>query len=59
MGVFTYSPELGTFAESMGDPVPQEEKESRLERLMALQSELASAKNRINRETVGCIGGRR
>ena len=44
MGVFTYSPELGTFAESMGDPVPQEEKESRLESLMALQSELAAVK---------------
>ncbi len=52
MGVFTYSPELGTFAESMGDPVPQEEKESRLERLMALQSELASVKKQ------GLIGKR-
>ena len=44
MGVFTYSPELGTFAESMGDPVPQDEKERRLESLMALQSELAAVK---------------
>ena len=52
MGVFTYSPELGTFAESMGDPVSQEEKESRLESLMALQSELAAVKKQ------GLIGKR-
>lgn len=52
MGVFTYSPELGTFAESMGDPVAQEEKESRLESLMALQSDLAAVKKQ------GLIGKR-
>lgn len=41
MGVFTYSPEEGTFAESLGDPVSAQEKEARRERLMELQSRLA------------------
>ena len=40
MGVFTYSPEVGTFAESLGDPVSQDIKEARQENLMELQSRL-------------------
>lgn len=41
MGVFTYSPEVGTFAESLGDPVSQDMKEARQKKLMELQSRLA------------------
>ncbi|MCK9245613.1 MAG: 30S ribosomal protein S12 methylthiotransferase RimO [Anaerolineaceae bacterium] len=44
MGVFTYSPEVGTFAESMGDPVSQDTKQARREALMELQSRSALEK---------------
>ena len=44
MGVFTYSPEVGTFAERLGDPISQEVKEIRREELMKLQSRLALEK---------------
>jgi ribosomal protein S12 methylthiotransferase len=44
MGVFTYSPEVGTFAESLGDPVSQVVKEARQEKVMELQSRLALEK---------------
>ena len=44
MGVFTYSPEVGTFAENLRDPVSQAVKESRQEKLMELQSRLALEK---------------
>jgi ribosomal protein S12 methylthiotransferase len=44
MGVFTYSPEVGTFAESLGDPVSQDAKEARQKKLMELQSRLALEK---------------
>ncbi len=41
MGVFTYSPEIGTFAEGLGDPISNEVKETRKAQLMELQSRLA------------------
>jgi len=44
MGVFTYSPEVGTFAENLGDPVSVELKEARREKLMEIQSRLALQK---------------
>jgi len=44
IGVFTYSPEIGTFAESLGDSTIQEVKETRREKLMELQSRLAFEK---------------
>lgn len=44
MGVFTYSPEVGTFAERLSDPISQEVKEIRREELMELQSRLALEK---------------
>jgi ribosomal protein S12 methylthiotransferase len=44
MGVFTYSPEVGTFAESLGDPISQDAKEARRETLMELQSRSALEK---------------
>ena len=37
MGCFAYSPEEGTPAEHLGDPVPDEEKERRVSELMAVQ----------------------
>ncbi len=44
MGVFTYSSEIGTFAEGLGDPISQNEKEKRRDKLMELQSRLAVEK---------------
>ena len=44
MGVFTYSPEVGTFAENLGDPISADVKEARREKLMELQSRLALEK---------------
>lgn len=40
VGIFTYSPEEGTRAEPMGDPVPQEVKEKRRRQAMVLQRRL-------------------
>ena len=41
MGCFSYSPEEGTPAETLGDPVPEEEKERRVSELMELQEEIS------------------
>jgi len=41
LGVFTYSPEEGTAAFDLGDPVPQDEKERRLDRIMEIQRGIA------------------
>lgn len=40
VGVFTYSPEEGTRAEPLGDPVPQSVKERRRRRAMLIQRQL-------------------
>ncbi|HSM23929.1 MAG TPA: radical SAM protein, partial [Anaerolineaceae bacterium] len=45
LGAFTYFQEKGTTAERLGDPVSEEEKQSRLERLMMLQQEISLKKN--------------
>jgi len=45
IGAFTYYQELGTSAFDLGDPVSEEEKNSRLERLMTLQQEISLKKN--------------
>ncbi len=45
VGVFTYSPEEGTTAFPLGDPVAADTKERRRERLMRLQSRIALEKN--------------
>ena len=45
MGCFCYSPEEGTSAQKLGDPVPQEEKERRRSELMEIQEEISLAKN--------------
>ena len=47
LGVFTYSPEANTSAESLGDPVPQATKEARRLELMELQSKLSLKKQSL------------
>jgi ribosomal protein S12 methylthiotransferase len=48
-GVFTYSPEPGSGAEPLGDPVPFEEKSSRRHILMEAQQRISLSKNRAKR----------
>ncbi len=45
VGAFTFSFEPGTTSEPLGDPVPQEVKQERLERLMLLQEQISLEKN--------------
>jgi ribosomal protein S12 methylthiotransferase len=47
VGVFLYSPEEGTPAASLPDPVPEEVKAERYDRLMALQQGISLELNRI------------
>jgi ribosomal protein S12 methylthiotransferase len=46
VGVFTYSPEPGSGSETLGDPVPAEEKDRRRDFLLSLQRPVARRKNR-------------
>jgi len=46
LGVFEYSPEEGTSAYPLGDPVPAEEKERRRMEIMALQESIALENNK-------------
>jgi len=46
VGVFTYSPEEGTSAFALGDPVPARTKNSRKRRIMELQQKICRARNR-------------
>lgn len=46
LGAFTYSEEEGTEAARMPDQIPEKVKEERLQRLMELQKEIATQKNR-------------
>lgn len=41
LGVFTYSPEPGTKAERLGDPIPAAEKERRRQEIMMIQKEIS------------------
>ena len=52
MGCFAYSPEEGTPAEVLGDPVPDDVKQRRVDELMAIQEQISLEKNqaRIGRE---------
>jgi ribosomal protein S12 methylthiotransferase len=52
MGCFAYSPEEGTAAYALGDPVAEEEKQRRVSELMALQEQISLEKNqaRISQE---------
>ena len=45
MGCFAYSPEEGTPAEPLGDPVPDEVKQQRVSDLMAIQEQISLEKN--------------
>ena len=45
MGCFAYSPEEDTPAESLGDPIPDEEKQRRVSELMAVQEQISLEKN--------------
>lgn len=45
LGVFPFSPENGTPAEPLGDPIPQAEKEARQAELMRLQAKISLRKN--------------
>ena len=60
MGCFAYSPEEGTPAYRLGDPVPDEEKQRRVSELMALQESISLEinKSRIGK-TLRCIVDRR
>jgi len=46
LGAFTYSPEPGSGAEPLGDPVPSSEKQRRRDFLLSLQRPIARKKNR-------------
>lgn len=48
-GVFTYSPEPGSGAEPLGDPLSLEEKSSRRDILMEVQQKISLSKNRAKR----------
>jgi len=60
VGVFTFSFELGTASEPLGDPVPQEAKEERRERLMRLQQgiSLQSSQAQVGRSVRVLIEGK-
>ena len=45
VGAFTFSFEPGTSSEALGDPIPEETKLERLDRLMTLQSAISLKKN--------------
>lgn len=46
MGVFAYSPEEGTAAFGLGDPVDDETKQNRIDELMAIQESISLENNR-------------
>ena len=45
LGVFTYSPEEGTDAENLGDPIPEHVKEARREHIMEIQQAISLERN--------------
>lgn len=45
VGVFPYSKEDGTYAEILGDPVPEEVKQERINALMSLQQTISEERN--------------
>lgn len=60
LGVFTYSPEEGTFAASMPEQIPEEVKEERQGELMELQQEIvfARAQDMVGEEVLVMIEGK-
>lgn len=60
MGCFAYSPEEGTAAYRLGDPVPEEVKQERVSELMALQESISLEKNKARvGQTFRCLVDRR
>lgn len=59
LGVFTYSPEEGTFAASMPDQIEEEEKYMRRDRIMLLQQEISAehAQSHIGEEMQVLVEG--
>ena len=59
LGVFTYSLEHGTKSFSLGDPIDENEKERRRDRLMSIQTEISFLKNEkyLNRSLDVLIAG--
>jgi ribosomal protein S12 methylthiotransferase len=59
VGVFTFSFEPGTSSEPLGDPIPEQVKQNRRERLMALQQGISLEKNQalVGRELDVLIEG--
>jgi ribosomal protein S12 methylthiotransferase len=56
MGAFTYSPEPGSGSESLGDPVPSEEKGRRRDFLLSLQQPISRGRlRRLRGATVSAI----
>jgi len=47
LGVFTYSREEGTAAFDLGDPIPNEVKEERRDRIMQIQREISEERNQL------------
>ncbi len=47
VGVFTYSPEEGTPAYALGDPIPQRTKEARKKKLLEIQQKVARELNEL------------
>jgi ribosomal protein S12 methylthiotransferase len=52
LGVFTYSPEEGTPAFPLGDPITEKEKQKRADELMELQAEISGS---LNEEKIGKV----
>ncbi|MBR1584886.1 MAG: 30S ribosomal protein S12 methylthiotransferase RimO [Clostridia bacterium] len=52
MGAFTFSPEEDTPAAAMPDQIPEEVKQERLDRLMALQADISRSRNQSRLNTV-------
>ena len=56
MGCFAYSPEEGTPAARLGDPVPDSEKQRRVSELMAIQEQISLEKNQaLVGRTLRCL----
>jgi ribosomal protein S12 methylthiotransferase len=47
LGVFTYSQEEGTAAYGLGDPIPNEVKQERRDRIMQIQQEISEDRNQL------------
>ena len=52
MGVFAYSPEEGTPAFPLGDPVTEDEKQRRIDEIMEIQDDISMQRNQ------SCVGKR-